>query len=247
MLRNLGRDLLTLIWPTECVGCGLENRDFCAICLTEVHSLGPLLQGETLLGIGTPVFAYGVYDGPLRSLLVAYKHEGRVGFVRHLAPLLGEGVRAAMKSHGGVSPLLLVPVPSRASRVRERGYHHLDELLRAALRRQSASRSRILHALKPQRGRTGQVGLDVAGRERNASLLSVRRSKIAMLRNRDVVLVDDVITTGATVRAAKNALEQAGARVISVVSLCVATRRDTRQIHETGKSLPGGSRLPLRR
>ncbi|MFD5599159.1 phosphoribosyltransferase family protein [Leucobacter sp. NPDC058333] len=70
------------------------------------------------------------------------------------------------------------------------------------------------------------MGLTPAERERNAHHVAVRRSAIGRVRDRRVVLVDDIITTGASVRAARSALELAGAKVVAVVALCAAERRD---------------------
>ena len=67
------------------------------------------------------------------------------------------------------------------------------------------------------------------------------------MRGREVVLVDDIVTTGATVFAAREALENAGATVIAIVALCVAERRDTRRGNESGNGESEWSRLPERR
>lgn len=246
LLHELGLDLLALIWPTECVGCGRADRDCCAECLKYLRSLQVARRGELLLGIEAPVFACGAYEGVLRAVLLGYKHGGRVRFARHLAPLLRSALALAQPRRGGRPPLL-VTAPSRPARVRERGFRHLEVLSRAALRGVPGSRPRVLRALRTLRGRTSQVGLRPAQREENAARIRVRRSSRALLRGREIVLLDDVITTGATVRAAQRALEDAGACVIAIVALCVVARRDTRQISGTGNGLLEESRLPERR
>lgn len=243
LLREFGLDLLALVWPTECVGCGSANRDCCMQCIVSVQSITSSLCGQKLLGITAPVFTLGAYEGPLRALLVAFKHDGRVGFSRILAPLLLRGILAAVALKEGRRPPLIVAAPSRTSRVRQRGYRHLDLLLRASLRKHPAPSPRLLNALRTLPGRTSQVGLKSAERARNASLVAVKRSVRRRLRGREVVMVDDVITTGATVRAAQDALENSGAKVIAVVALCLVIRQDTRQDHETGNGTSGGSRL----
>lgn len=235
LLRELRLDLLALLWPTACVGCGLPDRDCCLPCLVELQRDAPLLHPA----IGVPCVVRGPYDGPLRALLVALKHEGRTGFSRELGPELRRPLLAALALCRGPAPPVIVAAPSRRARVRQRGYRHLDLLLNTAMRggrrpgdREGDSGHRIaalrVRALRPTRGRTGQVGLGPSDRARNAARVAVRRSARAVLRGREVILVDDVITTGATVLAAGGALEQAGARVVAVVALCVAERRDTR-------------------
>ncbi|WP_461638634.1 ComF family protein [Leucobacter sp. BZR 635] len=84
-------------------------------------------------------------------------------------------------------------------------------------------------ALQSLPGRTGQVGLDPIARERNARRVRVRRVSERRLRGRSVILVDDIVTTGASMRAAIAVLERAGARVEAVVALATAVRRDSPQ------------------
>lgn len=237
MLRETGLDLLALVWPTECVGCRRADRDCCDSCSRKIRSAESLLHGGMLPGVRAPAFVGGAYEGPLRAVLVAYKHGGRVGFARHLAPQLRELLTESLRLVQGNRPPLIVPAPSRPSRVRERGYRHLEMLLRISMRGQRSPRPRMLRALRTLRGRTSQVGLKLTQREQNATRICVRRSTRALLKGREVVLFDDVITTGATVRAAQQTLEDAGARVIAVVALCIVVRRDTRQNSGTGNPL----------
>ena len=82
-------------------------------------------------------------------------------------------------------------------------------------------------ALATLPGRTGQVGLQAAQRERNAALVRVRRRMRGLLRGRDVVLVDDIVTTGSTLLAATRALAAADARVVGIVVLGVTKRLDS--------------------
>lgn len=219
--REFTLDVLALLWPTECVSCGAPDRDCCAACRALLHEA----DGLPSFSLGVPVFSRGPYEGPLRALLVAFKHDHRFGFRRQLGPELRIPLVAALSTVRSRRAPLLVTVPSRPSRVRSRGYRHVDVVVRVALRGTSVPLRRVL---RTTRGRVGQVGLDATNRARNAELIAVRRCSKAIVRGRDVVLVDDIITTGATVFAARRALEYAGASVIAVVALCVAERRDTR-------------------
>ena len=213
---------------------------------------------------GLPCVVRGRYEGPLRAVLVAFKHGGRAGFRRMLgealrAPLV-RAIRIAALAASGRAPCaagaagaagapgapgapgasgapLIVAMPSRPRGVRERGYRHLDVLIASALRRQRAPALRVA-ALRTTRGRVGQVGLSAAQRERNARRIAVRRSARRIVRGRLVVLVDDIITTGASVRAARVALERAGASVVVIVALCTAERLDS-------AGLPAKSRMNI--
>src|SRR5690606_31137869 len=86
-------------------------------------------------------------------------------------------------------------------------------------------------ALALRRGRTSQVGLGAEERARNARRITVRRGMFGVVGTRlqgaGVIIVDDVITTGATMRAARDALTEAGATVIACVALGGVVRKDT--------------------
>src|SRR5690606_1922415 len=113
--RELWQDLLSLLWPCNCVVCEAPNRELCSTCLVRLRrhegaSWVPLpLEGGA--------FVVGPYAGPQRALLVAYKHGGRIGFGRVLGAQLSGPLRAALSSNAatGQAPLI-VTVPSRSSR-----------------------------------------------------------------------------------------------------------------------------------
>lgn len=232
--RNLRFDLQALLWPTECVACGAPDRDCCAECLDDLRRPEPVLRAE-LAPPGRhpiPVFASGRYTGVRRALIVELKHGGSSGFAGILGPLLREPLAAARRSAAGPDPPLLVTAPSRAEQVRGRGYRHVELIVREA-QRGRASPLPGLRALRALPGRVGQVGLGTRERELNAARVSVRGRCRALLHGREVILVDDVVTTGATALAACRALAAAGATVVAIVALCVVERRDGR--------VPGGA------
>lgn len=251
LLDELRHGLLGLLWPSSCASCGAPDRDCCADCLAELRSaVGRVRWTRTQAGVDACVA--GPYAGPPRALLLACKHGGRTGFARQLGALLIAPLREAMSNARGPDPPLLVTAPSSASRMRERGYRHVELIVRAALRYEGAplsgrarrvrgapragraGRARrarrarpilLAGALRTLRGRRSQQGLDPAERWRNAELVAVRPRARALLRGREVVLVDDVVTTGATAAAACRALAGAGARVVGVAALCAVQRR----------------------
>lgn len=272
-LRELGLDLLALLWPCSCAGCGARDRELCAACAVEAARAPP--DGVLdIPALGVPGFAAGPYSGVLRSVLLAYKHRGAYGFNRLLGERMIEPLRAALAaehhrqrslasqgSRGPLGPLgsqgswgspdsrgsqgslgsldetagrvapsapVFVPLPSRRRRERERGYRHVDVILRAGLRAGRLPGGRV-RALAPRRGRVGQVGLRPSERERNARLIRVRRASVRAIAGRGVILVDDIATTGATLRAAIAVLEAEGISVVGAVALCAAERRDAPQ------------------
>jgi len=149
--------------------------------------------------------------------------------VRDLLVALGAG--------GGAGTVLLVPVPSRGAVVRRRGHDPLLRVTRAAavrLRRTGVD-ARVRRLLVPAGRVRDQATLDAAQRAANLDGSMRSRPPRAVDRGGLVVVVDDVLTTGSTVREAQRALEEAGL-VVSGVATVAATRR--RGPVRSGGSLP---------
>lgn len=215
------RDLAALVWPVECIGCGAPDRDLCAPCSNEIRApRAPIAltppydaHGEWIAG--------GTYAGVLRDLIVAFKH-GRTVFTRDLAEVLTPALVSLLRSvaeTGTSDPPLLVPAPSRAKAVRDRGFRPVDMVARRALKDLHVPGVRIVRALRASAGRTSQSGLRGEERIRNASRVRLSKSMRDRVAGRTVILVDDVITSGATLAAAAAVLTSAGARVTGACSI----------------------------
>ena len=207
-------DLLDLVLPRDCAGCGAPGRTLCgpctaALCVPRPHRPDPCPAGLP------PLVAAGSYDGPARAALLAHKERGRLGLARPLGAALAAAVRALDPPPG----VVLVPVPSSPQAVRERGHDHARRLARAAARRVPGATARPV--LLPVRDVADQAGLGTAAR--TANLAGALRSRRA-LPGLPVVVVDDVVTTGATLNEARRALEAAGAHVHGA-AVVAATRR----------------------
>ncbi len=214
--------LLDLALPPVCAGCGTEGEPLCRSCR-------PALDLRLDLPAGTPI---GLPDGPPDPLVRLEWCAPFAGTVRHalhalkyggeqrLARPLGQAVAARWQRTGGGGDLL-VPVPVHPSRRRERGYDQA-ELIAAAAAEQL--RLPMVPAVERTRATTPQYRLDRRHRAANvASAFAVRHGALGQVSGRDVVLVDDVVTTGATLAASAVALLAAGA--ISVAAVTVARER----------------------
>jgi predicted amidophosphoribosyltransferase len=155
------------------------------------------------------VAASGEHTGVLRLAIVAWKEEGRTSLLRPLAHLLAAAVVEVTRDRS--DPIVLVPVPtSRRSRL-ARGADVVDRLARGAalLLRDVGSDVTVRQALRVARPTVDQSGLGARARARNLAGAFALRSG-GHLIDRQVVVVDDIITTGATLGEAVRALTAAG-------------------------------------
>lgn len=166
------------------------------------------------------------YAGPVRVGLVNWKDNGRRDLADVLAPVLTECVLSALL---GCDTLpVVVPAPSGRANTRRRGDHPLAGLARSALRRlPPGSRPPLVRALRLARIVADQAGLDSRHRAANlAGAMEVPNSSVRRVLGVTCLVVDDVITTGATITEAARALRAAGARDVLAVTLA-ATHRQT--------------------
>jgi predicted amidophosphoribosyltransferase len=210
---GLPEALLDLVLPRRCAGCAVPGAALCAGC-REVLALPPLgrvADGPRRL---PPLAAAAPYGGAVRGVLLAHKEHGRLALVRPLSAALAAAVACLEPPAGTV----VVPVPSSAAAVRERGHDHARRLARATGRRLRLP-SRPL--LTPVRAVADSAGLGAAERAANLRGALVARRPLPGL---PVVVVDDVVTTGATLREAVRALRAAGAHVHGVGVVAVTAR-----------------------
>lgn len=207
LLARLLDPLLSLLLPDRCAGCGRLGALLCDECR---HRLvvydGDLPRiADQLTGVR---IAY-VFEGPLRHALHQLKYHRK----RRVARPLG----ALMAAHLRANPLpcdALIPVPLHPERLKERGFNQAELLAREVAAATGAPL--IVGPLVRLRATKQQALLDVAGRIENVADAFVWRGPAPPAR---VVLVDDVLTTGATVNACAAALRAGGAREVSALAL----------------------------
>jgi predicted amidophosphoribosyltransferase len=169
-----------------------------------------------------------VYDGEVRELLLAAKERGAVGLLPLLGDALADAVRLAIADVPGCRSLVLVPVPSTRAAVRARG----DDVV-LALARRAATRLRrtgravsVAPVLQHVRGVRDSAGLGAADRATNlAGALGVRDAGRPRVRGATLIVVDDLVTTGATLAEAARALRCAGGTVHAAATVAATQRR----------------------
>lgn len=220
------RAVTDLLFPPRCLGCGGMGSFFCPACVKATPQLeGPLCPACAMTVDPTyPVCrcrrhalryvrAAGTYDNPLRLAIQRFKYGGRRAAEVDLAAVLDR----AVSPFAAIGPVL-VPVALHPSRERQRGYNQATLLARAVSTRHGMTvLESSLRRVKPTQP---QVGLSAEARTRN--IKGAFAADSAFVRGKDVLLVDDVCTTGATLRAAAEALQQAGAHKVYAAVLAFA-------------------------
>lgn len=251
-------ELLALAIPVDCVCCGAEDRALCAACSSRIRHLtrqpfraeggAPALMdvaGTILL----PVVAAGVYREELAQGLLSFKRHGQHQLGESLARALAAAVRAATADGDG---FLLVPVPTSTAAYVNRGFSPVHLLLKAAAGHlPGAVVVDVLRKVRPPGAQTlawprrpgGQKGLGRGARSQRVrgSMRVSFRSRPAVA-GRSCIIVDDVLTTGATIGEAARALHQAGAKVRGAVVLAATRPPDAAE--PAGASRAGPPKQP---
>lgn len=209
---------MDLAFPAACAGCGREGEPICATCR-------PSLDARLELPAGTPIGLpadlpapllqlewCGPFGGPVRGALHHLKYAGE----RRLAVPLGEAV-ARRWGRVGVGATVVVHVPVHAERERQRGYDQAALVAEVAAR---AMRMPYVRALERHRATVAQFELGRDQRSDNVTgAFRVRETAVSVVTGHWVLLVDDVVTTGATLAACAEALEAAGAFAVSAIAV----------------------------
>lgn len=201
--------LLDLLMPPACSGCGRPGALLCPRCLSLltppsqeddlfVAPDAAVVLGDALL-LGIAAFAYA---GPMRRALAALKYTGAA----RLAPILADAALPALETLTRVSgQATLVHVPVHEERRRERGYDQAELIARALARASGAPCEPLLERIRPT---TKQHRLDRAGRL--ANLRDAFRLRPGAAVASMVIVVDDIVTTTATLEACASVLRDAG-------------------------------------
>lgn len=214
------------LFPPVCAGCGEPGEAICEICRLAIDRIPaqhcrlcsrPMQMGGVCPScINHPpdfdhIYCFSVYTGLMRKAIQHLKYDRDLGMGRLLAKLIAPDMNGLFHQID-----LIIPMPLSAERMRMRGYNQAE-----AITKHLASLTGWMHtpkALRKIKDTESQVHLSVV--ERLANLDGAFQAEPNLVRGKQVVLLDDVFTTGATMRQASKALITAGAT--SVVAVAIA-------------------------
>lgn len=217
-------ELARLVLPTACPGCGRADVPLCPDCRARLAGPGrPVGPGAT----STPrTWAVAAYEGSVRECLVAWKDHGRHDLGPVVAAALRRAVTAALAEVPvEAGPVLLVPAPSARAAVRRRGADLLALAAQdvAGTLRRSGRAVTAAAALRPRRRVADQAGLSAT--TRSANVAGAFTATGVGVAGATCVLLDDVVTTGSTLREGTRALEAAGGHVAAAAVVAVTRLR----------------------
>lgn len=206
----------------------MAGSEWCAECGPELGALRRVRR--PLLSPDLPVYALGRYRGAARRAVLAYKESGRRDLAKPFGRQLAAAVGVLSREHPALfapgDDCCLIPAPSRVAASRQRGGAHMTRVGHRVVSALAGTgwSSSLADCLMLSRDVRDSVGLAPAERVRNLSgRVLIRPGRLPPARV-PVLLIDDVITTGATVASCLEVLDSAGVRVTAVLGLTATPR-----------------------
>ena len=237
----LAQGVFAAFFPSDCRLCGtpLTNISRLPVCQSCLLAMAPIsgasceICGEGLSAVTSqlqtrlcgscqttrPHFekaaAYGPYESELRELIHLLKYEQVASAVGVLGRMLGEAIQ---KLELSTRPVLLIPVPLHRSKRRERGFNQAELVARVALKGIELRAELATDVLERTRLTVSQIGLTRSQRTENIRG-AFRVTHLRRVVGQEVLLVDDVLTTGTTANECARVLRKAGAKKIWVATI----------------------------
>jgi ComF family protein len=222
-VEKLKNGLLGLFLKSNCPLCDRPaEREFCASCHRQLQRCQLTLSSHLWAG-ELPVFVWGNYSGVLKRAIAELKYNNQPQLARPLGYWLGQ---AWLKTPAAnqVKTLTVIPIPLHSTKQQQRGYNQA-ELIAQSFCEWTGYKHQPL-GLQRIRATDAQFGLSVQARQQNlANAFTVGNALSKHLPPSPVLLLDDIYTTGATVRCATQVLQHQGITVYGVVAVATSAFR----------------------
>lgn len=205
-----------LLFPQRCISCKVLGQALCSDCLSEwrFEKRFQILKDHNSNKL--PVFSSVNYSDVTRSIILASKESSIKDADRLIAQALNFSLTNFLQCNFATH---LVPIPSRAQATRSRGRDFLDEITQGAAREFNLNSAALLRHSRKVRD---QSGLSLSARRNNLAGAFVLDTRREWPIKAELLLIDDLVTTGATLLEAARALRYAGFEVKGAVTAAVA-------------------------
>ena len=277
---QIAASLFAVLFPSDCRVCGapllqISRLPVCQECLDAVRPISGGVcmicgerifspyafahpQSQPLCGLCRrvePVFAraaaYGSYENGLRELIHLLKYGGVRPAANVLGRMLGEAI-ATLEPSFPAGSIAVIPVPLHRTKLRQRGFNQAELIAGAAVKGFNPARLRVCSAvLERKRDTASQIGLTSHQRRENLrGAFGVSQPEV--VKGREVVVVDDVFTTGATASECARVLRRAGATRVWVATVARTLKVSAQHVEinprrDDLEGLPDAREVPLAR
>jgi ComF family protein len=213
-LSSISRGLSTLIFPETCLVCDQPGSDLCRVCKNRFIPKPKFLLGEKF-----SIVSSLPYDDISKKVILLSKEQGLVAAHQ----ILARAISSAIREFRVKSRVSIVLIPTQRKSLRRRGINHLEEIGRLILENTLINQDfEILNALEFTRNISDQTKLTESQRASNLrGAFRVKKVRISS----PVIVMDDVVTTGSTLREAVRVLQERNLTVIGAATACASQRR----------------------
>jgi predicted amidophosphoribosyltransferase len=212
---QLFSDLKYLLFPTRCFGCRELGYSICSECRQQWN---PHRYQSRVTNLA--VYSAITYSPVAKNILLAAKEQGVKSADQLVRNAVSVSIHELFKKYPSCA---LVPIPSSASSNRRRGRDFINEIAISVARDLGVA---VLPLLEHQRKIRDQSKLNISNRHQNLAMaLSIKPQFRGNYSGEKVVILDDLVTTGATIGEANRALTRGGFKVQAAATACVALRR----------------------
>lgn len=236
-IASAWRDMSNLVIPNPCVLCAWDDavqHQLCSRCtqllkdqhaqVIQAQDFADALPLNMVTGLALPVFASSYYTPEMSKLLLRFKDHQRIKAAGFLRPIVYRTLQHAAETMG-YPYYRLMPIPASGASMRKRGYNPVDAMLPRTIPPMLLYDGATLKTRWHLLSRSSHAG--TGAQSRRAS--SRKKFRVALRYRRPaepVILVDDVLTTGATLAAATRTLESDGFDVVGAVVVSTVTPRN---------------------
>ena len=225
-LTDIFNNVLSLFLQTNCPLCQRPAKtELCQYCQKQLESCKFTNPGASWQG-DLPVFIWGMYGGQLKRTIAVMKYENHPELARSLGYLTGKAwLNSPISKYQ--NKLTVVPIPLHPNKQKQRGFNQAELLAKSFC--EITGLPLISQGLQRIRETDAQFGLNAIERDKNLSeAFAINPAFKNRLINVSVLLLDDIYTTGATVRYAAKVLHQQGIKVYGIIAIASSKQTITK-------------------